>query len=102
MLNDIFTSMPSLFVAEVVPKEVTYYMSIDDVKKTIIIDSKSCRVEDGKTIENADCVCKTTEEFFLKIWNDGYMPGMGDFLSGKIKSNNPAALKNLMKIFGKI
>lgn len=101
MLKEIFESMPEAFISGIIPKTITYYMSIDDVKRTVIIDSVECTVEDGKTVDNADCVCKTSEEFFLKIWNDGYMPGMSDFLSGKIKSNNPAGLRDLLKVFGK-
>ena len=56
-------------------------------------------VENGKTVEAADCVCKTSAAFFLKIWQEGYRPGMQDFLSGAIKSNNPFALQAFLAAF---
>ncbi len=71
------------------------------LKKTVVLTPEACRVEDGKTIEEVDCVCKTSSDFFLKIWNEGYRPGMGDFMSGKIKSNNPLTLKDFLAAFGK-
>ncbi len=52
-------------------------------------------------MENADCVCKTSQEFFLKIWDDNYRPGMKDFMTGTIKSNNPGALQEFLSSFGK-
>ena len=61
----------------------------------------SCTVEEGRTVTEADCVCKTSKDFFLKIWNDGYRPGMKDFFSGTIKSNNPNALRSFLISFGK-
>jgi putative sterol carrier protein len=80
---------------------VSYYFSLGDCKKTVRLSSESCLVTDGKTIEQADCVCKTSPEFFLKIWQEGYRPGMKDFLSGTIKSNNPGSLQLFLKCFGK-
>jgi putative sterol carrier protein len=80
---------------------VSYYYSVGEVKKTVTIGPDACRVEEGKTVDSADCVCKTSEAFFLKIWNEGYMPGMKDFLSGTIRSNNPQALKDFLAAFGK-
>jgi len=52
-------------------------------------------------VESAQCVCKTSPEFFLKIWDEGYRPGLKDFLSGTIKSNNPNELKTFLAAFGK-
>ena len=101
MVEKMFSSLPDLFVSGSVDDSVSYYFSLGDVKKTVKLSSEICVVEDGRTTENADCVCKTSPEFFMKIWEDGYRPGMGDFLSGTIKSNNPSALQNFLKSFGK-
>lgn len=101
MLNDIFAALPRLYRKGEVSRRTTYYFSIDDVKKTVILDADSCSVIDGKAVENADCVCKTSEEFFLKVWTDGYKPGMKDFLGGAIKSNEPQLLQEFLKAFGK-
>ncbi|MGI9536140.1 MAG: hypothetical protein ACR2PB_03655 [Desulfocapsaceae bacterium] len=101
MIETIFSSLPDSYVPGVVDKPLVFYFSLGDFKKTVVVDGKSCTVENGRTVDNADCVCKTDETFFISIWNEGYRPGMGDFLSGKIKSNNPTALQLFLKAFGK-
>lgn len=93
--------MPGLFVSGVVDKDTVYYFSLGEFKKTVRLSADNCVVEDGRTVDNADCVCKTDETFFLSIWEDGYRPGMGDFMSGKIKSSNPSALQVFLQAFGK-
>lgn len=101
MINDIFAGLSPLYINGVFSRRTSFYFSIDDVKKTIILDAETCSVSNGKTEENVDCVCKTSEQFFLKIWNEGYTPGLRDFMSGTIKSNAPLLLKEFMKSFGK-
>jgi putative sterol carrier protein len=101
MIEAIFSGLEGSYSSGVIDTETSFYFSIDDIKKTVVLTPEGCRVEDGKTIEEVDCVCKTGSGFFLKIWNDGYRPGMGDFMSGKIKSNNPLTLKDFLAAFGK-
>ncbi len=101
MIDSIFTALPDSFVPGVVEEPLVYYFSLGATKKTVRVDAQSCSVEDGRTVDEADCVCKTDETFFVSIWNDGYRPSMGDFLSGKIKSNNPTALQLFLQAFGK-
>ena len=55
--------------------------------------------QDGKTVENADCFVKTSTELFLKMYNGEHYPGVGDFMSGRIKSNNPYAMKTFIEVF---
>jgi putative sterol carrier protein len=101
MIEDIFKGLPDLFVAGAVDRKVSFYFTLEGVKKTVTIDSDGCSVEDGKTVDNADCVCKTSQDFFLRIWNEGYRPGLKDFLTGSIKSNDPDKLRIFLKGFGK-
>ena len=101
MIETIFSGLEDSYSSGVIDEVTSFYFSIDDIKKTVVLTPDACRVEDGKTIEEVDCVCKTGRDFFLKIWNDGYRPGMGDFMSGKIKSNNPLTLKDFLTAFGK-
>jgi len=100
-MEKIFGALGASFRPGSFKRSVTYYYSVGDVRKTVTVGPDACRVEEGKAVENADCVCKTSPEFFLRIWNEGYMPGMRDFLSGTIKSNNPQALKDFLAAFGK-
>jgi putative sterol carrier protein len=101
MIETIFSGLEESYSPGVIDAETSFYFSIDGIKKTVVLTLEACRVEDGKTIEEVDCVCKTSSDFFLKIWDEGYRPGMGDFMSGKIKSNNPLTLKDFLAAFGK-
>lgn len=101
MLEQIFARLPGLFIVDSVKAPISFYFSLDDVKKTVVLTPGNCTVTDGRTVAEADCVCKTSEDFFLRIWNDGYRPGMKDFFSGTIKSNNPNALLSFLVSFGK-
>jgi hypothetical protein len=101
MVEEIFTALPQNFRTGKVPIAATYYFSIDQVKKTVTLTPDSCTVEDGKTVASADCVCKMPPELFLKVWHDGYVPGLRDFLSGAIKSNDPQKLLGFLQAFGK-
>ena len=101
MLEQIFSGLGAGYIAGAIEKETSFYFTFGDLKKTVIISRDSCRVADGKIQEEVDCVCKTDRDFFLKIWNEGYRPGMTDFMSGKIKSNDPFKLKMFLSAFGK-
>lgn len=101
MIEHIFKELPDLFQAGEVSGPLTYYFSLGDIKKTVKLSPGACTVEDGKTVDNADCVCKTSPEFFLRIWQEGYRPGLKDFMSGTIKSNKPDELRTFLKAFGK-
>lgn len=101
MIKKIFTDLPQLFKPETIQTTITYYFSLGDSKKTVSLSPSAVTVENGKTVESADCVCKTSAEFFIKIWEEGYRPGLKDFLSGTIKSNNPDKLKTFLTAFGK-
>lgn len=101
MLDAVFTSLPQSYISGIFSKPTNFYFSLGDFKKTVQFSPDSCSVSDGKAVETADCVCKTSPEFFLKIWQEGYRPGMKDFMTGTIKSNNPAALQDFLRSFGK-
>jgi putative sterol carrier protein len=101
MQKEIFDTFQANYRKGVFTIPTTFYFSIDDIKKTVTLDGEGCRIEDGKTVEDADCVCKTSEEMFSRIWNDGYRPGIMDFMGGTIKSNAPQLLQQLLIAFGK-
>lgn len=39
-------------------EKTVFYFTIDEVKKTLTLLPESCTVENGKTVENADCFCR--------------------------------------------
>ena len=101
MQDEIFSTLQEKYQKGVFTVPTTFYFSIGDIKKTVTLDAESCTVEEGKTVEEADCICKTSAEMFSRIWNDGYRPGIMDFMSGAIKSNAPQLLQQLLVAFGK-
>lgn len=101
MVNNIFKELPDLFVPGSLSDPLSFYFTLGDTKRTVCLSSDSCKVEDGRTVESADCVCKTSPEFFLKIWEENYRPGLKDFLTGVIKSNKPELLQDFLRSFGK-
>ncbi len=101
MIEQIFAEIPQNYDSRSVTDPLTIYFSIDAVKKTVQLTPSGCQIDDGRIVDDADCVCKTSTEFFLKVWNEGYQPGLKDFLSGAIKSNNPEVLKTFLTVCGK-
>lgn len=101
MVEEIFAHLEDEFQEGRVAQRKIYYFSVDDVKRTVTVGPDGITVEQGKTVETADCVCKTSTGFFLKVWREGYRPGMQDFFSGAIKSNDPFALKEFLSAFGR-
>ena len=100
-IEQIFADLPGRYQPGIVTEPVSIYFSIDEVKRTVWLDPAGCRVDSGRTTDAADCVCKTSEDFFLRVWNDDYRPGLADFLSGKIKANKPDILQLFLKACGK-
>ncbi len=101
MQDEILGTLPGIYRKGIFSVPTTFYFSIDGVKKTLTLDGEGCTVEDGKTVDEADCVCKTSAEMFTRIWNDGYRPGIMDFMGGAIKSNAPQLLQQFLQAFGK-
>lgn len=82
-------------------KSCSFYFSIDESRYTVFADEKELRTEEGKKVENADCVCKITSELFKKIWYEKYKPGMKEIFSGALKTNNPELLQKFLKACGR-
>jgi len=96
MIERVFAELPENFAAGAIDKPLTIYFSVEEIKKTVHLTAERCQVENGKTTDQADCVCKISGEMLLRIWEEGYRPGVGDFLSGQIRSNNPAILQKFL------
>jgi len=101
MHEEVFRTLQNNYQKGIFSEPTVFYFSIDDIQKTLILDADGCKLQDGKPVEDADCSCKISTEFFNKIWKDGYKPGIIDFMSGKIKSNAPLLLQQFLQAFGK-
>ena len=97
----IFKGLPKRFNKANVKAERTYYFSLgDDEKWTVNIKKDKCTVKKGKT-DDADCFFKGSTEMFIDVWNGDHKLGPKDFLTGKVKSNNPILLKDFVAAFQK-
>ena len=98
-IPDLFASMPGRYRPGVLAAPRTYYFSVGDHKYTVKLTPQTCVVENGKTVENADCVLKTTPDLFEKMVVHGKMPGTLDIMRGNVKTNDPGALQELRGFF---
>jgi putative sterol carrier protein len=100
-VGKIFERLPKLFEKGNVQQDRTFYFSLGDEEKwTVTLTKDKCTVKQGKT-EDADCFFKASEKMFLDVWSGNYTPGVKDFMTGAIKSNNPLLLKEFVSAFRK-
>jgi len=100
-VGKIFEKLPKLFERSNVNQDRTFYFSLgEDEKWTVTLTKDKCTVTQGKT-EDADCFFKASEKMFLDVWSGNYTPGVKDFMTGAIKSNNPMLLKEFVSAFRK-
>ena len=98
-IGDVFKGLPKLFQKGNVKTPRTFYFSLgDDEKWTVHIGKDKCTVEEGKN-EDADCFFKASPELFLDVWSGKHQLGATDFLTGRVKSNNPLLLKEFVAAF---
>ncbi len=101
-VSKVFEKLPKLFQKGSVAKDRTFYFSLgDDEKWTVALTKDACTVTEGKPAKDADCFFKASEKMFLDVWNGDYTPGIKDFMTGAIKSNNPVLLKDFVSAFKK-
>ena len=97
----IFKGLCKRFNKANVAAERSYYFSLgDDEKWTVHVLKTKCTVEKGNAGE-ADCFFKGSPELFLDVWTGRHKLGPADFLSGRVKSNNPLLLRDFVAAFQK-
>ena len=101
-VSKIFEKLPKMFQKGAMKETKTFYFSLDDDEKwTVVLGQDKCVVKPGKPAEDADCFFKSSKQMFLDVWNGKHSPGMKDFMTGAIKSNNPLMLKEFVGAFKK-
>mgnify|MGYP003541747783 CR=1 FL=1 len=89
---DLGTKIPQQVMASVASR-------IDE-RWTVLLTPERCEVTPVHS-EDADCYFKASTELFLDVWNGRHTPSLADFMSGRIKSNNPLMLREFVSAFGK-
>ena len=99
-ISKVFEGLPTRFQKDRVKTSRTFYFSLgDDEKWTVALSPEKCAVTKGKPDKDADCFFKASEQLFLDVWSGKHKPGMKDFMTGAIKSNNPMLLKEFVEAF---
>jgi len=99
-VETIFKGLCRRFQKGKLEKSLTFYFSLEDEKWTVSLSPDACRVAPGKT-EDADCFFKASKQMFLDVWAGNHTPSITDFMSGRIKSNDPMLLKDFVGAFRK-
>lgn len=102
-LQGIFAALPAHYRPGLVDREISFYFTLGDRpedKWTVVIDPKKASVFPGKTRDSCDAVLKTTPEMFVRMVRDGYSPGLFDFTSGRIKTNDIELMRTFKEVFG--
>jgi len=100
-LKVLFEEMKARFVPGAVDEPIVFYFSLGDSeadKWTLSIEPDECTFQPGK-VDNADCFLKAKKDLFIKMIRGEYKPGTMDFMTGKLKSNDPFKLQVLQKAF---
>ncbi|RME21132.1 MAG: hypothetical protein D6798_18830, partial [Deltaproteobacteria bacterium] len=95
----IFDEMARRFDPTALDGPRTYYFSIGEVRRTVKLDKGGCTVEEGRTVDDADCVLKADPKLFVDMVTRGRKPGPLDIARGRIKTNDPDKLRDLSRLF---
>jgi long-chain acyl-CoA synthetase len=101
-LEPVLEELRQRFQAAELDKPVTYYLSLgpnDEDKWTLHAEQGGLRYHAGKN-GGADCVIKTSADLFRKIVRERYTPDMEDFMTGRLKTNDPGLLMAFQRVFG--
>ncbi|HEX7602783.1 MAG TPA: AMP-binding protein [Polyangiaceae bacterium] len=99
----LFEELETKFQPGSVDRSVSFYFTLgndEHAKWTLVANGEKCEIRPGKPEGGtADCVLKTSPEIFRKIVREAFVPGVAEFLSGAVKSNDVELLLTFQKIF---
>jgi putative sterol carrier protein len=95
----VFGALGQRFNKANVDVERSYHFSLGAGEEwTVHLTKEKCEVRKGENRE-ADCHFEGPAELFLDVWNGRHQLGPMDFLTGKVRSNNPMLLKDFARAF---
>ncbi|MEI8256241.1 MAG: 1-acyl-sn-glycerol-3-phosphate acyltransferase, partial [Deltaproteobacteria bacterium] len=99
----LFDELEKRFKPGAIDAPVSFYFTLGnepEAKWTVRVSPEGCSVVLGKPEGgSADCVLKTSPEIFTRIVREGFQPGVPEFMSGAIKSNDVTLLETFQKAF---
>jgi putative sterol carrier protein len=99
-VHTIFTTLQAQYQTGKVAEETVYYFSIGSDKYTLFARPDGCEVQQGKTVENANCVIKADPKLFGDMVLRGKKPGALDIARGKVKFSDMNLVLKLQELFG--
>lgn len=96
----IFTTLQNQYQTGKVDTEIVYYFSLGGDKYTLFARPDGCEVQQGKTVESADCVIKADPKLFGNMVLRGKKPGALDIARGKVKFSDMNLVMKLQELFG--
>jgi long-chain acyl-CoA synthetase len=102
-LVKLFRDLESKFQQNAVEQPVSFYFTLGtepEAKWYCVASPDRVSIVNGKPPDGtADCVLKTNAELFTRIVREAYVPGLDEFMSGAIKSNDVSLLATFQKVF---
>ncbi len=99
----LFDDLQRRFRPGQVDDPVRFYFTLGnepEAKWTVQVGPAECRIVNGKPEDGvADCVLKTSPDIFNRIVREGYQPGVAEFMSGAVKSNDVGLLQTFTRAF---
>lgn len=99
----LFKELEAKFQKGAVEGPVSFYFTLGnepESKWSCIAYPDRVAITMGKPASGtADCVLKTSPDIFIRIVREGYVPGVDEFVSGAIKSNDVSLLATFSQVF---
>lgn len=99
----LFRELEGRFQKGAVEQPVSFYFTLGtepEAKWSCIAYPDRVDIVMGKPASGtADCVLKTNADIFTRIVREGYVPGVDEFMSGAIKSNDVSLLGTFQQVF---
>jgi long-chain acyl-CoA synthetase len=99
----LFRELEAKFQQGAVEQPVSFYFTLGndtESKWWCVAHPDRVQIVMGKPpTGTADCVLKTSPDLFTRIVKEGYVPGVDEFMSGAIKSNDVGLLATFAQIF---
>jgi hypothetical protein len=100
-IESIFKGLCRRFNRDNVRADRTYHFELsEDESWTVRITRESCEVKRGGA-DGADVYFRGPATLFLDVWNGRHELTAKDFLTGKVRSNNPLSLRDFVAAFQK-
>lgn len=101
-MADLFAELTVRYRPDVTEVSGSWYFSLggEEGRWTVVVDDEGCHVNRGRPSGGAaDCVIKTSQEFWTRMVREAYVPEVAEFVSGAIKTSDLERLQHFALAF---